>query len=333
MKQIFQNIIEKYDPLTDFRVLANLGISLVGFIFLTPFAVYNLLLAHYFLGLGAMLLVLISLFIIISILLNKYRKIIPFITFTPTVIIIVNMLIVKQGIIGILWSYPVIISIYFMLTEKKAWLANFILLVTAIPQIFLNIEPFIAVRASATMACVSVCSAIFIRIILYQQNLLKKRALIDPLTKLYNRNILDITLEQAVAQSQRTKTQVSLLAIDIDHFKKINDTKGHDAGDMVLRGLGVFLKSQIKRKADKAFRTGGEEFLLMLYGTDKNKAKIFAETLRAKIENQSFIPGFSVKASIGVAALKKDENINEWLKRCDENLYLAKKQGRNRVIG
>ncbi|MDH5719430.1 MAG: GGDEF domain-containing protein [Spirochaetia bacterium] len=331
MKKTLRKIIERYDPLTDFRVLANFSIALVGVLFLTPFTINNFMQNRLWLGCGVLFIVIICFFIILSIIRGQFRPIISFIIFTPFVIVTINMIIVKLGLIGILWSYPSILAIYFMLTEKKAWIANLILLVTAIPLIFMNVEIFIAARAAATMICVSICSALFIRIILNQQALLKKRALIDPLTKLYNRNILHITLEQAIAQNRRTGTQVSLLCIDVDFFKKINDTKGHDAGDTVLRNIGSFLKKEI-RLADKAFRMGGEEFIIMLYDTDNKNAKIFAEKLRKKIEKHSFLPDVSITVSIGVAALRKNEQCDQWMKRCDENLYKGKKQGRNRVV-
>jgi diguanylate cyclase (GGDEF)-like protein len=156
-------------------------------------------------------------------------------------------------------------------------------------------------------------------------------AITDKLTGLYNRTLLKDSLEQAIHQSKRTFTPFTLVIMDVDHFKKINDELGHEIGDDVLVQLGMFLKDFL-RDSDKVFRIGGEEFLILLYNTDEANSIEIAEKLRKGIEGLSLIPDRTVTVSIGVAGLSSVSDWKQWMKVCDQNLYEAKNRGRNRVV-
>jgi diguanylate cyclase (GGDEF)-like protein len=119
--------------------------------------------------------------------------------------------------------------------------------------------------------------------------------------------------------------------MDIDLFKKINDELGHDIGDHVLVQLGRFLKSFF-RETDKVFRTGGEEFLILVYNTNEENSANLAEKLRQAIENLSLVPDRKVTVSIGVSGINSEKDWKLWMKDCDNNLYEAKDNGRNRVV-
>jgi len=119
--------------------------------------------------------------------------------------------------------------------------------------------------------------------------------------------------------------------MDIDNFKEINDELGHDIGDHVLMQLGLFLKDFF-RNSDKVFRTGGEEFLILVSNTDEANSVNIAEKLRRDIESLSLIPDRVVTVSIGVAGLDSENDWEQWMKACDNNLYEAKNSGRNRVV-
>jgi diguanylate cyclase (GGDEF)-like protein len=125
---------------------------------------------------------------------------------------------------------------------------------------------------------------------------------------------------------------MTLAVLDLDHFKMINDQLGHGSGDEVLRGVGEFLLKHIRRRTDKVFRIGGEEFLVLLYDTDIDHGRQFAEELCSGLASFPLLPGRPVTVSIGVAALQSGEDWDDWMKRCDENLYQAKLRGRNRVV-
>jgi len=164
---------------------------------------------------------------------------------------------------------------------------------------------------------------------------LHELSITDALTSLHNRKHMMDTLAMEVARSLRYDKRFSILMIDIDDFKKYNDTHGHLAGDEVLKELGAFL-NEILRTEDYAARYGGEEFLLLLPETGSKGAGQLAERLRQKLEEKSIgattkLPGITV--SIGVAAFPGNgADPEELIRQADKAMYQAKEAGRNRVI-
>ncbi len=157
----------------------------------------------------------------------------------------------------------------------------------------------------------------------------------DPLTGLYNRKALDERLTSEIIRATRYDRPLSIFALDIDHFKQVNDTHGHQAGDAVLRSFAEVINKSI-RNMDCAARYGGEEFLVILPETPLSNAKNLAERLRSKIaENHIQIEKnkvLNVTASIGVATFPKHaKSWRDLLKVADIAMYAAKKNGRNRV--
>lgn len=162
---------------------------------------------------------------------------------------------------------------------------------------------------------------------------LENAALIDPLTHCYNRRAFQEVLIQAVASAERYRTDLSLVMLDIDCFKQINDRYGHPSGDAVLKAVSKTIQAVI-RKSDYLARYGGEEFMIVLPETRFSKAIELAERLRRILEHVSVQCGsgaISVTASFGVAAFKAGMSAEELLHRTDEMLYEAKRKGRNRV--
>lgn len=152
----------------------------------------------------------------------------------------------------------------------------------------------------------------------------------DPLTKIYNRMKFGNMMEAEIARARKSKKPLSLVAIDIDFFKKINDTYGHQAGDYVLITTVEIIKSKI-RSNDIFARWGGEEFMLLLPGADMDVAVARAEIIRAALAEYDFIEPQSVTGSFGVACFRDNDSIDTFVKRADEALYAAKRNGRNRV--
>lgn len=157
----------------------------------------------------------------------------------------------------------------------------------------------------------------------------------DPLTGLYNRRYMEIMLKHELQRAERSDYQVSLIMMDIDHFKKLNDTYGHPAGDEVLRKLAALMKSQVRR-ADIACRYGGEEFLIILPETPLEVAGERAETLRTAfgdliIEHEGQVMRGNL--SLGVATFPQHAQASQQLIQiADTALYTAKTSGRNRVV-
>jgi diguanylate cyclase (GGDEF)-like protein len=159
----------------------------------------------------------------------------------------------------------------------------------------------------------------------------------DALTAVFNRRHFNSTLEAEVSRHQRYGTPVSLILVDVDHFKSVNDRFGHTVGDAVLREIADTLRLVV-RKADVVARYGGEELAVILSNTGEAGAVILAERLRSAIERLEHHDHeghpFRTTASFGVAALEQGEtgiSTEALLGRADEALYVSKKTGRNRV--
>lgn len=155
----------------------------------------------------------------------------------------------------------------------------------------------------------------------------------DELTSLSNRRDMKECLDKEFYRHQRSNSYFSIIIMDIDHFKRVNDTYGHDAGDAVLKEFSSLLKG-LSRKIDVVSRWGGEEFLMLLPDTSLLQALTLAERLRAAVENHSFNYKFEtipITMSAGVCAVSQYEDINRILKQADINLYEAKVKGRNRI--
>ena len=166
------------------------------------------------------------------------------------------------------------------------------------------------------------------------QEKLQQEAIHDSLTGLFNRRYLDEILPIELARSKRANTQMTILMLDIDHFKKINDTYGHQVGDAVLQSVGNALKMGV-RVGDLVCRYGGEEFILVFPGMQAANGRARAEKLREMIASQTIIERdqlINVTISIGGSVYPKDGNSNdELISLADVALYSAKENGRNRV--
>jgi two-component system cell cycle response regulator len=162
-------------------------------------------------------------------------------------------------------------------------------------------------------------------------------AVTDALTGLYNRRHMDTQVAALVDSAANRGTPLSVLAVDVDHFKSVNDSHGHDAGDRVLQELAARIRKNT-RSLDLAFRTGGEEFVIVLPSTDRAVALKVAERLRRSVSAKPFNAGaragpLPVTISVGIASLESpNDTLEELLKRADLALYRAKREGRNRVI-
>jgi diguanylate cyclase len=164
----------------------------------------------------------------------------------------------------------------------------------------------------------------------------RRESMLDPLTKIFNRKSFDDGMLKAFAQAE-TGTPLCLMLLDIDHFKRFNDTWGHQTGDQVLRLVAMTLKSNIKGK-DIAARYGGEEFAAILPETDLEGAMIVADNIRKAIQAKELLKRSTneklgrITASFGVAAFRPGDTPSSLIDRADRCLYAAKHAGRNRVL-
>jgi len=160
---------------------------------------------------------------------------------------------------------------------------------------------------------------------------------VDALTGLANRKNFDTMLARGTEEAKKSNHPLSLLVLDVDHFKKFNDTYGHQVGDQVLKLLGAVLKSNVKGQ-DTAARYGGEEFAVVLPNTSLDNASKLAETIRVQVAGKSIVQRNSreklgqITISIGVAQYVPGEPMEQVIRRADQALYCAKGNGRNRVV-
>ncbi len=164
---------------------------------------------------------------------------------------------------------------------------------------------------------------------------LRQIATTDSLTGAQNRRSFLLDVEKEIGRAKRYKRSASFVAFDVDHFKLVNDTYGHNAGDLVLQTLAGICRADL-RSVDLFGRLGGEEFMIFLPETDHQGAMLTAERLRAKIESTPVMDGateIKVTASFGVTVFSdEDAEPLDLLKRADDALYEAKNNGRNRVV-
>ncbi|MFH1438800.1 MAG: GGDEF domain-containing protein [Pseudomonadota bacterium] len=162
-----------------------------------------------------------------------------------------------------------------------------------------------------------------------------RMAIMDGLTNLFNKRYFLETLVKEAARARRYHRPLSLIMIDLDHFKKVNDTYGHLAGDHILKELGELLRSRIRRE-EIVVRYGGEELAILLPETAKDGAASVAEQMRHRVENHTFIfagKKITITISAGVAELiETNYDFNGFVDVADERLYSAKKGGRNKVV-
>lgn len=168
-----------------------------------------------------------------------------------------------------------------------------------------------------------------------------KHATLDALTGFYNRSQLEERIRQEVANAKRQHAPLCGIMTDIDYFKKVNDTYGHAAGDLVLKTIAKVIRSQL-REYDIAGRYGGEEFSLLLPFTNINEAQMVAERLRktientvidiSKVNNENDVREIKITLSLGVYQIKEADGDSDLLKKADKALYKAKNTGRNKVV-
>ena len=231
---------------------------------------------------------------------------------------------------GALWLYPIILAIAVLVGPA----VSLSLCLAAV--VFLWIEGAAQAAGdplalSASLASTGIFAAVFARHAGRRRALLEQMATVDPLTGAENRRALEVEIAIAIAGFRRDGRPIALAVIDLDHFKRVNDRHGHEVGDRVLQDFVRLVQSSVRR-TDRLFRYGGEEFVLLMPGTDELGLELAMSHLRSQVRDGLRAAGDAVTVSIGAAVLAPGEDRDAWFGRADHALYRAKDGGRNRLV-
>jgi len=235
------------------------------------------------------------------------------------------------GLAGALWLYPVLVANFLLARRRPALLISMVAIIGVVLS-----DPALGTAAHkigfvTTAVVVSLFSFAFASRTAVQRSQLEAIALRDPLTGAGNRRGMEAELQIAMASSVRSGVPLGLLVFDLDHFKQVNDSFGHEAGDEVLVQIADLVRGST-RMDDRFFRLGGEEFALLLPGATAHSIHDIAEKLRLAVERDVRVQDRTVTISIGAAPFLADESPTQWLARADAAMYEAKRTGRNRTV-
>lgn len=228
------------------------------------------------------------------------------------------------------WLYPLLVALPVMLRTRVAMVMGVGSVIFAVALVFQAFEFTTAVVISASMAHTLLASTWLMFAVSVQARHLRDMAITDHLTGAFNRRYLQAQASHTLEIWQRYERPSSLLLIDVDHFKRVNDKFGHAEGDAALKRVVELIAKRI-RAIDTLCRYGGEEFVVLLTEADAESAVKVGNEIRAIIEADAIIPEGGMTVSVGVCDVKEVESVDHWLNLADAALYLAKTRGRNRV--
>ena len=320
--------MREIEQLADYRVTTTL--SGVGLVASLPFVIYHILIHSWFIAVlaGGLNLVLAT----VCYVSYRYKGM----SWANYVLGWVG----NAAVIGVIWGlgppsaywiYPAFLVTVFVLPFGVATATNALALSCAVALVWWQGAPLDQVARIAATGFMVVCFGhVFARHVTRQRQALNSLLGQDPLSGAGNRRALDTALAEAVGLRARYGGPVSLVVIDIDHFKRVNDRYGHAAGDRIITRLVAIIRGRVRR-VDRLFRYGGEEFVLLCQHTTRDQARALAESLRVAVMAETFAGVGGVTISAGVAELADGECPQVWFERADAALYAAKGGGRNNV--
>lgn len=226
--------------------------------------------------------------------------------------------------------FPLLVALPILLRSRDAIILGIFACLATAPVVLAQHDLTTATAIGVSMGLTWLASAWLVFAMNEQSKRLKDLAITDSLTGAFNRRYLELQAARCLQDWERHQRSVSLLLLDIDNFKKINDEFGHSVGDAALKSLVSLVKERI-RGVDTLCRFGGEEFVLLLSETTAVQAKIVANQLRRAVEDSQVLPWGSMTISIGVCDVRQVPDLETWFSLADVALYAAKDLGRNRV--
>lgn len=226
--------------------------------------------------------------------------------------------------------FPLVAVLPILVRMRWAVLLGLLAMVAVVPWLVVRFDAATISIIELSLGLCWMISAWLVFSLKQQTRRLHGIAITDPLTGLFNRRYLELQTERAFDTSTRYDSDHSILVMDIDHFKRINDSYGHSAGDQALKAFAQCVGERV-RKSDCFCRFGGEEFVLLLAETDGALAAKLAEELRAAVEAMPMLPQGRMTVSIGVCDASLADHTQHWFRLADNALYAAKSRGRNCV--
>ncbi len=233
-----------------------------------------------------------------------------------------------RGSDQVFWVFPALMATFFMVKPREAIVVALLVVLALGPLLVNSMELFRAATIIITIVMTCCFAFVFSEINNRQHGQLLELASRDSLTGAGNHRAFRRRLARVIASFERTSTPASIIVLDIDHFKEVNDTYGHSQGDKMLRRISQIIDMRM-RVTDGLYRIGGEEFVAVIEGQHADVAAQLAEELRILVEKHELLPNISITVSLGVAELHKGETHHDWFQRADKALYEAKSAGRN----
>lgn len=315
---------------TDFRFAIAMLFGLVTVLGVAPFAIYRFAQGQFLVGLVDTGIVLG----IVAGVIHAWRggdlglaSLVVMATYNLGCLFVASLI----GLAGILWMYPVLMANFLLAGHRIAIPVSAVSIAALllVPGVFADGLQMMLFLITTVVLCVF--AFIFAYHTESQRVQMEALASHDSLTGVYNRRALERELQIAIQAFARQRAPHGLAVLDLDHFKRVNDSFGHEEGDRVLVDF-TRLVVRGTRGGDRLFRLGGEEFVLMLPGADAAALQVLCEHTRARVAETLQCDGKPITVSIGAATLQPGEDAASWLARADAAMYLAKKQGRNAVV-
>ena len=235
------------------------------------------------------------------------------------------------GPLSLPWLYLVLVTNFLITGPRQSLVFNVLVTVAVVSMPHMFDQPVARIVAAAVAALVTLFAYLSVLRVSTDHQELEVLASLDALTGLPNRRMLEQALEEAVARHRAGDRNHGLLIVDIDHFKEVNDTYGHAAGDAAIADLAAILKFEM-RKHDRVFRFGGEEFVVLLDVETVDELRAASERLRQAVRNGLRGPGGRITISLGGAMAGEEERWQEWFSLADGALYQAKNNGRDSTV-
>lgn len=298
------------------------GLAILTIIVLTPFTLSHYLQDEFWLGNSSAAIVILFSLELTSQHLRKNPLLHPVL---PVLLIFtaLSYSVTEIGVMGIFWGFPALILLYLLLDRRLANIFSLLFILSLGTLVWLTIGLAESIRATVTLSAVALFANFFLALSHRLHAQLQNLSVTDPLTGAFNRRQLDHSLAECLSRRDRYHAKSSLISIDVDDFKYINDRFGHVSGDDVLKNIVQVIRTRTRR-LDQIIRTGGDEFLVVLPETGSQNAQIIAKQLEKLVSSNKFLARFYAGISTGVSEINQQDTSKTWLERCDNALYESK---------